>query len=99
MQQIIMCPCSDSVLCSLLSVHFICRSTLKSFSSQKIFSNQVAIVINIAFDRKMKSMPSQPVLKKYMTLASKPASKLQLENLEQMVCSSFGAVDTRLCKL
>ncbi len=83
------------MLCRLLSVHFVCRSTLKSFSSQNIFNNQVAIVVNIAFDRKMKLMPSQPVLKKYMTLASKPASKLQLENLEQMVCSSYGAADTR----
>lgn len=56
-------------------------------------------MINIAFDRERKLMPFQPVLKKYTTLASKPASELQVENLEQMVRSSFGAVDTRLCKL
>lgn len=44
------------------------------------------------FDRKRKLMHFQPVLKTYMTSASLPASKSQLESLERMVCYSFHGI-------
>lgn len=44
-------------------------------------------------------MHFQPVLKTYMTLASLPASTLQLESLVRMVCYSFPGIIPCHCDL